>query len=97
MKPIVCKIKRTFRRTHIGSAEWRDAKDIAEKRDKNFQNNMILTQSELISKNMKKSGMNRHVILIGRPRYSENLVIFLSQIYSMLEMVLVEIVQVVLS
>lgn len=46
---------------------------------------------------MKKSGMNRHVILIGRPRYSGNLVIFLSQIYSMLEMALVEIVQVVLS
>lgn len=28
---------------------------------------MILTQTELVSKNMKKSGMNRHVILLGRP------------------------------
>lgn len=28
---------------------------------------MILTQTELISKDMKKSKMNRHVMLIGRP------------------------------
>ena len=28
---------------------------------------MILTETELISKNMKVSGMNRHVILLGRP------------------------------
>lgn len=28
---------------------------------------MILTQTEIISKNMKISGMNRHVVLLGRP------------------------------
>lgn len=67
MKPTKCKIKRIYKRILIGSAEWRTSKDIAQKRDKNFENNMILTQSELISKNMKISGMNRHVILIGRP------------------------------
>ena len=50
-----------------GSAEWKTPNDIKDKRDKNFENNMILTQTELISKNMKISKMNRHVILIGRP------------------------------
>ena len=67
MKHIKCKIKRIFKKTHIGSAEWKSPKDIANKRDKVYENNMILSQTELISKNMKTSGMNRHVILIGRP------------------------------
>lgn len=89
--------KKNIQEDTYGSAEWRSSKDIENKRDKNFQNNMILTQSELISKNMKKSGMNRHVILIGRPRYSENLVTSLNLICLMLEMVLAKIKQVVLS
>ena len=42
-------------------------KDIEKKKDKNFEDNMILTKSEQISKNMQISGMNRHVILLGRP------------------------------
>ncbi len=52
--------------TH-GSAEWKTAKDIKNKRDKKFENNIILTQTELISKDMKKSKMNKHIILLGRP------------------------------
>ncbi len=60
-------IKNNIQDATYGSAEWRNPKDIESKRDDNFENNMILTQTELISKNMKKSGMNRHVILIGRP------------------------------
>lgn len=67
MKLIKCKIKRIYKKTHIGSAEWMTAKDIKDKRDKKFENNMILTQTELISKNMRISKMNRHVILIGKP------------------------------
>ena len=59
--------KRNVQENTYGSAEWKNPKDIANKRDKNFENNMILTQTELISKNMKTSGMNRHVILLGRP------------------------------
>lgn len=42
-------------------------KDIENKKDKNFEHNMILTKSEQVSKNMQISGMNRHVILLGRP------------------------------
>ena len=59
--------KKNIQENTYGSAEWKTANDIKDKRDKNFENNMILTQTELISKNMKISKMNRHVILIGRP------------------------------
>lgn len=59
--------KKNIQENTYGSAEWRNSKDIATKRDKNFENNIILTQTELISKNMKTSGMNRHIILLGRP------------------------------
>ena len=67
MKHTKCKTRKTFKKIHFGSAEWKSPKDIKNKRDKDFENNMILTQTELVSKNMKKSGMNRHVILLGRP------------------------------
>ena len=59
--------KKNIQENTYGSAEWRTPKDIIQKRDKNFEDNMILTQTELVSKNMKTSGMNRHVILLGRP------------------------------
>lgn len=59
--------KKNMQENTYGSAEWRSPNDIKDKRDKNFENNMILTKTELISKNMKISKMNRHVILIGRP------------------------------
>ena len=59
--------KRNVQENTYGSAEWKNPKDIIKRRDKNFENNMILTQSELISRNMKISGMNRHVILLVRP------------------------------
>lgn len=59
--------KKNIQENSYGSAEWCSSKDIKNKRDKIFENNMILTQTELISKNMKISGMNRHVVLLGRP------------------------------
>lgn len=59
--------KRNIQENTYGSAEWKIPKDIEKKKDKNYENNMILTKTELISKNMKISGMNRHVVLIGRP------------------------------
>jgi len=59
--------KKNIQEDTYGSAEWKTPEDIAKKRDKNFENNIILTQTELISKNMKTSGMNRHIILLGRP------------------------------
>lgn len=72
--------KKNIQENTCGSAEWRNPKDIIKKRDKNFENNIILTQTELVSKNMKISGMNRHILLLGRPRYAESLDIILNQI-----------------
>ena len=59
--------KKNIQEDTYGSAEWKSPNDISNKRDKNFKNNIILTQTELVSKNMKISGMNRHIILLGRP------------------------------
>lgn len=73
--------KKNIQENTYGSAEWKSPKDIIKKRDKNFENNMILTENELVSKNMKVSKMNRHVILIGRPRNSVSRDIILNQIF----------------
>lgn len=59
--------KKNIQENTYGSAEWRSPKDIKSKKDKEFENNMILTQTEQVSKNMGISKMNRHVVLIGRP------------------------------
>ena len=59
--------KKNIQENTYGSAEWKTSKDIEKKRDKTFENNIILTESEFVSKNMKISGMNRHVVLLGRP------------------------------
>ena len=73
--------KKNIQENTYGSAEWKSPKDIIKKRDKNFENNMILTENELVSKNMKISQMNKHVILIGRPRNSVSRDIILNQIF----------------
>lgn len=59
--------KRNIQENTYGSSEWKTSNEIKDKRDKKFENNMILTQTEFISKNMKISKMNRHVMLIGKP------------------------------
>lgn len=59
--------KKNIQENTYGSAEWRSPKDIKSKKDKEFENNMILTETEQVSKNMGISKMNRHVVLIGRP------------------------------
>lgn len=59
--------KKNIQENTYGSAEWKSPEDISKKRDKDYANNMILTKTELVSKNMKTSGMNKHVVLLGRP------------------------------
>ena len=61
--------KKNVQENTYGSAEWNNSKILSKKRDPVFENNMILTQTELVSKNMKKSKMNRHVMLIRQTRY----------------------------
>lgn len=59
--------KKNIQENADGSAEWQDPSVLKSKREKNIEDNIILTQTEQISKNMKKSGMNRHIFIIGRP------------------------------
>ena len=40
--------KKNIQENTYGSAEWGNSKDIENKKDKVFENNMILTQTELI-------------------------------------------------
>ena len=40
--------KRNIQENTYGSAEWKNPKDIIKKRDKKYDNNMVLTQTELM-------------------------------------------------
>lgn len=59
--------KKNMQENTYGSAEWQDSSVIAKKKDKDIKDNIILTQTEQVSKNMRKSGMNRHILIVGRP------------------------------
>lgn len=59
--------KENIQENTYGSAEWQDSKVLEKKKDKEIENNVILTATEQVSKNMKKSGMNRHILITGRP------------------------------
>lgn len=52
-----------------GSARWGNSKDIEEYRDSNFQNNVILTQTESLTMNSRpknpKTARNKNVLIIG--------------------------------
>lgn len=52
--------------TH-GSAEWQDASALEKKKSPNIKDNIILTATEQVSKKSRVSGMNRHVLIVGRP------------------------------
>ena len=59
--------KKNMQENTYGSAEWQDSSVIAKKKDKDIKDNIILTQTEQVSKNMRTSGMNRHILIVGRP------------------------------
>lgn len=48
-----------------GSAKWGTASDIAKYKDKNYQNNMLFTQTERMSLNTRQTMKNNNVIVIG--------------------------------
>lgn len=59
--------KRNIQENTYGSSDWEDSKNIQKFKDPNFENNLILTSTEMFSKNMKISKRNKNIILIGRP------------------------------
>lgn len=48
-----------------GSAKWGTSMDIAKYKDKNYQNNMLFTQTESMSINTRQTMRNNNVLIIG--------------------------------
>lgn len=59
--------KDTMQKTAHGSAKWQKADVLNDIKEKNIENNIILTATEEISKNAKVSHLNRNMVLVGRP------------------------------
>ena len=62
----------TARAQEYGSARWGNAEDIKPYIDPDFQNNIILTQTERLTMNSRpkqpKYARNKNVVVIGRQR-----------------------------
>lgn len=58
--------KRNKQEDTYGSAKYQDPSVLNNKREKDIEGNIILTETEQISKNSRTSHLNRHVVLIGR-------------------------------
>ena len=59
--------KKNIQENTYGSAEWQSPSTLKNKKEKNIEDNIILTSTEQISKNMKVSHLNRHICIVGRP------------------------------
>lgn len=59
--------KKNMQENTYGSAEWQSSDTLKNKKSSNIHDNIILTKTEQVSKNMKKSGLNRHILMVGRP------------------------------
>lgn len=59
--------KKNIQENTYGSAEWQSPSSLNKRRDKEIENNIILTSTEQVSKNMKVSHLNRNICVVGRP------------------------------
>lgn len=59
--------KENIQKYSYGSAEWKQPSDLNNIKEKRIEDNRILTSTEQISKNSKKSHLNQHLCMIGRP------------------------------
>lgn len=50
-----------------GSARWGTKRDFAPLRDQNFQNTIILSQTEQVSMDGRKTNLSNHVLVLGDP------------------------------
>lgn len=64
---LVTQNKKNRQETAFGSAKWNSPEFTKKLRDKIFTKNWIFTESEIFSKDMKVTGRNRNVTIIGRP------------------------------
>lgn len=59
--------KRTVQEQTYGTAEWGDAMDLNKMKAKNYQDNVIITNTEQFAKDASISNINRHIFVCGRP------------------------------
>ena len=59
--------KRTVQEQTYGTAEWGDATDLNKMKAKNYQDNVIITNTEQFAKDASTSNINRHIFVCGRP------------------------------
>ncbi len=57
--------KREYKNIEQGSARWGNKKDITPYIDKNFQHNIILSSSEFLSMDMRKTHRDCHILVVG--------------------------------
>lgn len=65
MLPMLVKKKRSYEGIEYGSARWGNKKDIRYYIDKDYQSNTIFSDSLRMSKNMRKTHRNNHVLVSG--------------------------------
>lgn len=59
--------KKNMQEEAFGSAKWEDPAYTQKMRDKDYMKNMIFTSTEIVSKDMKVTGLNRNCTILGRP------------------------------
>lgn len=59
--------KKNIQENSMGSSEWEDPNATKKIKDEDFTNNFIFTKTEIISKNMRKTGLNLNITMCGRP------------------------------
>ena len=59
--------KRTVQEQTYGTSEWGDAMDLNKMKAKNYQDNVIITNTEQFAKDAIISNINRHIFVCGRP------------------------------
>lgn len=59
--------KRNIQENTYGSSDWEDSKNAKKFQDPVFEKNLIFTNTEFFSKNMRISKRNKNIILLGRP------------------------------
>lgn len=59
--------KKNIQENSMGSSEWEDPQATKKIRDDDFSNNFIFTKTEIISKFMRKTGLNLNITMVGRP------------------------------
>lgn len=59
--------KKNMQENAFGSATWEDKSYTLKMREKDYMKNWIFTKTEIVSKDMNKTGLNRNCTILGRP------------------------------